>query len=89
MERLEEEYRKRCFYYDEDDGPFVVSGQEVRRSNSAHARHQTHSYPGSKSINFDTPLCNGEARGLGSCAICAMSHWKDRVPFFLHTIQYV
>ena len=79
IERLEEEYRKRCFYYEEKDGPFVVSGQEVRRSNSAHARHQTHSYPGSTSINFDTPLLIGQSRGLGSCAICARSHWKEEL----------
>ena len=43
LHRLEEEYRKQVFFYEERDGPFPVSGQEVRRAASARARHQTHS----------------------------------------------
>ncbi|CAK0851590.1 unnamed protein product, partial [Prorocentrum cordatum] len=80
--RLEEEYRKRVFYYEERDGPFPVAGQEVRRAVSAHARHQTHSYPGTHKINHDLPLHNGQERGLSSCAVCAMIFWKEDLEEF-------
>ena len=61
-QRLEEEYRKQVFFYEERDGPFPVAGQEVRRAVSAHARHQTHSYPGTRTVGFDRPLTGGPAR---------------------------
>ncbi|CAK0805076.1 unnamed protein product [Prorocentrum cordatum] len=80
--RLEEEYRKRVFYYEERDGPFPVAGQEVRRAVSAHARHQTHSYPGTHKIDHDLPLHNGQERGLSSCAVCAMMFWKEDLEEF-------
>ena len=75
--RVEEEYRNRLFYYEEFHPPEPVTGQEVRRSLSSHARHTTHSYPGSRRINFDRPLSGGTGRSLGSCAICAMNHWQE------------
>ena len=53
--RLEEEYRKRLFYYEEFCGPYVVSGQEVRRSVSAHALHQTHCFQNGSDANFNRP----------------------------------
>ncbi len=78
-ERFFEEYRKRVFYYEETDGPFPVSGQEVRRAVSAHARHQTHSYPGTNKMNYEKPLKEGQGRSLGTCAICAMSAWQEEL----------
>ena len=53
LRRIEEEYLKRLFYNDAFAGPFVVNGQEVRRGLSSYARHQTHSYPGTGSLNHD------------------------------------
>ena len=61
-ERLFEEYRKRVFFYEERDGPSPVVGQELRRAVSAHARHQTHSYPSINRMNLVKPL-PGASRG--------------------------
>ena len=77
QKRLEEEYRKRVLFYEEHDGPFVVSGHEVRQSVSNHARHQTHSYPGTSRCNFAAPNTNGVPRSEGSCSICAMRNWLE------------
>ena len=67
-------------YYEEFCGPYAVSGQEVRRSVSAHALHQAHCYQnGSPDANFNTPLSNGQARSLGSCGVCACSFWVDEL----------
>ena len=78
-ERLEEEYRKRLFYYEEFCGPYSISGQEVRRSVSAHALHRTHCYRNGRDANFNAPLSNGQARSLGSCGVCACSFWIDEL----------
>ena len=80
LQRLEEEYRKLVAFFEERDGPFVVSGQEFRRSVSAHARHQTHSYAGrpeQQRLNFDSELKSGKPRTRGSCTICARSRWLE------------
>ena len=69
--------RKRQLYYEIHEGPFPVTGQEVRRSVSAHARHQTHSYPGTGRMNYEKDLSGGTRRGLGTCCVCALSHWRE------------
>ena len=53
--RVEEEMRKRLFYHETFDGPFEVRGQEMRRTVGAHAFHQTHSNPGTGSLNYSVP----------------------------------
>ena len=86
--RLEEEYRKGLFYYEEFCWPYAVSGQEVRRSVSAHALHQTHCYQnGSPDANFNTPLSNGQARSLGSFGVCACSFWINELMHFNLWVQ--
>ena len=40
-----EDYRKRLLLYKKQSGPLPVSGEEIRRVVSGHARHQTQAYP--------------------------------------------
>ena len=80
-QRLLEEYRKRVLYFEEREGPFPVSGPEIRRAASNHAWQSSHSFCTSgmqlgKATYIDK-ACNGEERGLLSCSICALSHWKE------------
>ena len=77
--RVEEEIRKRVFFHEEEDGPYDVRGQEMRRCIGVHAQHQTHSYPGTDRRNHDRPLTGGVGRALGGCAICARSFWVERL----------
>ena len=80
--RLLEEYRKRCLYFEEREGPFAVSGPEIRRAASNHAWQSSHSFRTSKKqslgkATYIDKACSGEERGLLSCSICALSFWKE------------
>ena len=69
--------RKRAFRHELDVGPFPVTGQDIRKATSAHARHQIHSYFGTGRINYEKDLSGGTSRGLGTCCVCAVSHWRE------------
>ena len=45
--------RKRALRHELDEGPFPVTGQEIGKATSAHARHQIHSYFGTGRINYE------------------------------------
>ena len=56
--------RKRALRHELDGGPFPVTGQEIRKATSAHARHQIHSYFGAGRINYEKDLSGGTCRGF-------------------------
>ena len=53
LKRSEEEVRKKLFSEEADSGPFEVTGAEQRRLLGCFAEHQTHSFPGAGSKNYD------------------------------------
>lgn len=82
-ERLLEEYRKRVLFHEESEGPFPVSGAEVRRAASNHAWQSSHSYCGGDgAATYVKKATLGEERGLGSCAVCAQTRWKEELADF-------
>ena len=78
VERLQEEYRKRVLFYEEKDGPFAVSGPELRRAASNYSWQATRSYQnGSSMPTYAKKVAGGEERALGTCPICVLSFWQE------------
>ena len=79
-DRLMEEYRKRVLHHEESEGPYPVSGPEIRRAASNHTWQATHSYlNGSNKATYIKTAAAGEERGLQTCVICARSMWKEEL----------
>ena len=64
--RLQEKYRQLVLFYEEKDGPFAVSGPELRRAASNYSWQATHSYQNGNSMpTYAQQVAAGEERALG------------------------
>ena len=81
-QRAFEEFRKRVFFYEERDGPYSVTGMEVRRTLHNHAWHETRAASTSSASSVQGAQEPASSRRLQSCAMCARASWSEDLIVF-------
>ena len=75
--------RQRLAFLESEEGPYAISGAEMRRALSNHSWQLSHSCLSSASPDFEHTPHSGEERHMASCCICAQVLWREQL-FDLH-----
>ena len=75
--------RQRLAFLESAEGPYAISGAEMRRALSNHSWQLSHSCLSSASPDFEHTPHSGEERHMASCCICAQVLWREQL-FDLH-----